>query len=261
MGFKSEKVSIKDIMQRELAEIDAFMYENGSVVKYEIALESIPQNFRNYARKNQAVYGWEKEDGKIAFVKKEKFIRKFAKDFAENNTVPHHELGLETEMLRYASESPRRIGARTTIVILLVLFIASSGFTAYQMINGGGFATSGGTVSDNSSEQQVLEKMTQERDALLVEKEGLLAENKTLQETVSSLETERDALKPDADAWMENKEKIQWFNNNAVIVYGDGTYLYHSYGCTRHGSASPGILDVTRAKNNGYKKCPHCLGN
>ncbi len=262
MGFKSEKVSIKDIMQRELAEIDAYMYENNSVVKYEIALESVPQNFRNYAREHQAVYGWETDDGKIAFVKKEKFIRKFSKDFAENNKVHHSEAGLETEMIRHAAERKRRFGARFVIALLVVLLCASGSFTAYQMLNGSTSAATGGILSSDSDEaERELAKVKEERDALLAEKEALAGENQNLQESVSALETERDALKPDADSWNANKEKIQWFNNNAVIVYGDGTYLYHSYGCSRHGSGTPGILDVTRAKNNGYKKCPHCLGN
>ncbi|MBR3941723.1 MAG: hypothetical protein IKJ55_00065 [Clostridia bacterium] len=260
MGFKSEKVSIKDIMQRELAEIDAFMYENGSVVKYEIALESVPQNFRNYARENQAVYGWEKEDGKIAFVKKEKFIRKFSKDFAENNKVCPGEAGLENDMIRYAAEKNRRFGARFTIALLAVLLCVTSSFAAYLMISSGD-SVSSVLTGDTESIKQELAQVTEERDVLLTEKETLLGEKQALQENLTATEEERDALKPDAESWNANKEKIQFYNNNAVIVYGDGTYLYHSYGCSRHGNATPGILDVTRAKNAGYKKCPHCLGN
>lgn len=261
MGFKSEKVSIKEIVQRELAEIDAYLYENDEIVRYEIALESVPEKIRDYARENQAIYGWEDASGKLVFVKKEEFVKTFAADFCETHTESAKDRSLSSEMFRHMEKVRKR---RTTVpAILLAILVLGIAFGGAGYFLGGASGIGGNNENAEKAEalQAEFEAVSGERDSLLAEKEILTAEKEELQTQVDTLTEENETLAPDAEQWNANKDKLGWYNSNVVIVYNDSTHLYHSYGCARHSGNSHSIFDKSSAKNRGYLACPHCLGN
>ena len=264
--MKTEKVSVKDIVQRELAEIDAFLFEEGEIVRYEIALESVPEKIRKYARENQVIYGFEEENDKLQFMTKEAFIKKFAEEYCENHRENVEEQTLQSEMFAYCSRKRKQRFLKPLTVSLAVVLAIAIGVGAAYIYNVAD-AKNGtkATISQLKQETKTLKKQlsdaTAENGALYTQTQALETENGELKTKNEELTTENEALLEEAEQWRANKEKVGWYNANAVIVYQDGADLYHTYGCTRHQNVAFAIYDVSRAKSNGYLACPHCLGN
>lgn len=258
MGFKSEKVSIKDIVQRELAEIDAYLFEDGEIVKYEIALESVPEKIRKYARENQVIYGFEEEKDKVKFMKKQDFIKSFSAEYCANHRENVKEQTLESEMFAFCARKRKKRLLLPLTLLIIVLFAAAVGFGAsyIQSLSD----SNDGTVATIAQLEKQVKLITRENNELQLQLQTLENEKNELQTQNDTLTEEKESLAEEAEKWRANEEKIGWFNANAVLVYQDGADLYHTYGCTRHQDVAPSIYDVARAKASGYLACPHCLG-
>lgn len=266
MGFRSEKISIKEIVQRELGEIDAFLFEDGEIVKYEIALESVPEKLRDYARDMQAIYGWENEDDKVEFLTKEQFVKNFYAEYC----ATHHESvktqSLESEMFAYQARKRKQRMLTPLILLIVVLVVAVVGFALASfgdMLSekNGSKASVAQMEHEVKQTKEELNEVTEERDALQAQLDATETEMELLQEDVDSLKTENEELLEEAEQWRENKDRVSWYNANAVVVYSDGADLYHLYGCSRHQDVAYRIYDTATAKASGYLACPHCLGN
>lgn len=55
--------------------------------------------------------------------------------------------------------------------------------------------------------------------------------------------------------------KLQFYEESAVVVSDDGTNRYHKYGCDKFDESYYWIFNTEYAKYQGYKPCPHCIGN
>lgn len=58
--------------------------------------------------------------------------------------------------------------------------------------------------------------------------------------------------------------KANFLDNNVVIVWDDGTKLYHKYGCTHRDifkTTTFWAYNIEAAKQLGYRPCPYCCGS
>ena len=57
----------------------------------------------------------------------------------------------------------------------------------------------------------------------------------------------------------ENKNKLEFFEDRAELVFDDGTDVYHKWGCSKGGQADTfWIFNTEYAEWRGYTECPYC---
>lgn len=53
-------------------------------------------------------------------------------------------------------------------------------------------------------------------------------------------------------------DKLNFYENNIVIVYDDDSNLYHKYGCNNHSSTRFWAFNKETAVGRGFQQCPKC---
>ena len=104
------------------------------------------------------------------------------------------------------------------------------------------------TQYDMTTQQQELQRLTEENSELLGMVENLEKENGTLQKSVSELTATVSAY----------LEKIGFFDAYVVFVENDGTNLYHKYDCPKFTKKSFWAYSTKLAESSGFSPCSSC---
>ncbi len=117
-------------------------------------------------------------------------------------------------------------------------------------------------------EQTVADKETyiSELEEAIREKDNTISSQKT---TISSQQTKITDLNKSVDdltdkyydLLLENfdqGEKLDFYEEHAVVVADDGTNIYHTYGCSYLDTSYFWIYNTEAAIGQGFKPCPHC---
>ena len=151
------------------------------------------------------------------------------------------------------------------VIILAVLAVALGAITAVMVgaVGEKDDKLSGykDQVSELEAEMKDLEASVESAEAEAEEVKGQLAtvegEKKKIESEKSDIQNKYDELKEKHDGC---GDKLDFFDEHAVVIADDGTGIYHRYGCSYLDVSSFWIFNTEYAEYMEYTPCSHCIG-
>lgn len=158
------------------------------------------------------------------------------------------------------------------VIILAVLAVALGAITAVMVgavgekddkISGYKDQVSGleAEMKELKTDVKDLEASVESAEAEAEEVKGQLAtvegEKKKIESEKSDIQNKYDELKEKHDGC---GDKLDFFDEHAVVIADDGTGIYHRYGCSYLDVSSFWIFNTEYADYMEYTPCSHCIG-